>query len=261
MPWDTLCIDLIGPYTVKERGNKKWTLHCLTMIDPATGWFEIVEIPNKRADEISNKLETTWLTRYPWPQRVICDRGKEFMAEVREMLEDDYGVKVNRITTRNPQANAIIERVHQTIGNMIRTFFVDDVELDENDPFCGLLSAVGFATRATIHTTLKATPSQLVFGRDAILNQEFQADWLAIKNRKQKLINSNNVRENAKRKAYTYNVGQQIMIKNDHNRKYGENAYAGPFSILNVYDNGTVRIQKGIIRDTINIRNISPFHN
>src|SRR5210317_2612573 len=33
IPWDTLCIDLIGPYTVKEHGKKKWLLHCLTMID------------------------------------------------------------------------------------------------------------------------------------------------------------------------------------------------------------------------------------
>jgi len=42
------------------------------MIDPATGWFEIVEIPNKKADEIANLLEQTWLVRYPWPQNVIC---------------------------------------------------------------------------------------------------------------------------------------------------------------------------------------------
>lgn len=73
------------------------------MIDPATGWFEIVEIPNKQADEIANLLEQTWLVRHPWPQNVICDRGKEFMAEVSEMLQEDYGIQVNRTTTRNPQ--------------------------------------------------------------------------------------------------------------------------------------------------------------
>ena len=59
-PWDTLCIDLIGPYTVKEVGKKKYLLHCLTMIDPATGWFEIVEIPSGKADDVSNMLEQTW---------------------------------------------------------------------------------------------------------------------------------------------------------------------------------------------------------
>ena len=37
-PWDVLCIDLIGPYTI-ERTNKtkkQLTLWALTMIDPAT---------------------------------------------------------------------------------------------------------------------------------------------------------------------------------------------------------------------------------
>ena len=52
------------------------------MIEPATGWFEIVEVPCKQADEIINSLEFTWLTRYPWPTEAVMDRGKEFAAEV-----------------------------------------------------------------------------------------------------------------------------------------------------------------------------------
>jgi hypothetical protein len=33
----------------------------------------------------------------------------------------DYGVKKKPITTRNPQANAIVEPVYQTIGDIIQT--------------------------------------------------------------------------------------------------------------------------------------------
>jgi hypothetical protein len=54
---------------------------------------------------------------------------------------------------RNPQENSIIERMHQTIGNMIRLFEAHDKELDETDPWIGTLSAIRFATRATVHTT------------------------------------------------------------------------------------------------------------
>ena len=39
-PWDVLCVDLIGPYRIRRKGKKDLILHCLTMIDPATGWFE-----------------------------------------------------------------------------------------------------------------------------------------------------------------------------------------------------------------------------
>ena len=60
-PWHTLCIDLIGPYTIGKE-KEEITLHCLTMIDPATGWFKICKIPTKRADYIVNYLEFAWLT-------------------------------------------------------------------------------------------------------------------------------------------------------------------------------------------------------
>jgi hypothetical protein len=118
-PWDVLCVDLIGPYTIKRKGKRKLTLWCVTMIDPATGWFEMKEIPNKEAITIANIVEQTWFMRYPWPTQIIFDRGKEFMGEFTKMVKNDYGIKRKPITTRNPQANSIIERIHQTIANMI----------------------------------------------------------------------------------------------------------------------------------------------
>ena len=120
------------------------------------------------------------------------DKGKEFMGEFAKMIADDYGISKHGATVRNPQANAIIERIHQTIGNVIRTFQIHSTELDEEDPWKGLLAATMFATRATYHTTLKATPMQLVFGRDAILNTKFEANWALIKQQKQKRIKENN---------------------------------------------------------------------
>jgi hypothetical protein len=35
--------------------------------DPATGWFEITEIPTKQANFIAKLLKFNWLTCYPWP--------------------------------------------------------------------------------------------------------------------------------------------------------------------------------------------------
>ena len=44
-PWSTLCVDLIGPYTLQGKDGSKLNFMCLTMIDPATSWFEIIELP------------------------------------------------------------------------------------------------------------------------------------------------------------------------------------------------------------------------
>jgi hypothetical protein len=43
-----------------------------------------------------------------------------------------------------------------------------------------------WATRAMIYTTLQATSMQLVFGRDAILNIKFQANWKYTEKKKQR---------------------------------------------------------------------------
>ena len=37
-------MDLIGPYTLKGKDKTKIDFMCVTMIDPATSWFEIVEL-------------------------------------------------------------------------------------------------------------------------------------------------------------------------------------------------------------------------
>ena len=109
------------------------------------------------------------------------------------MLIRDYGIKYKPTSVCNPQANAIVEHVHQTIGNMIRTFQVyDNDELDDEDPWTGILTAVMAAVRSTYSTTTQATPMQLVFGRDAIFNIPFVADWDYIHQRKQHIIHDNN---------------------------------------------------------------------
>jgi transposase InsO family protein len=69
------------------------------------------------------------------------------------MIEEDYGVKAKPITVRNPQANAIVERVHQVIGSIIRTFELENNYLDDNDPSKGILSATAFAVRSDLPFT------------------------------------------------------------------------------------------------------------
>ena len=138
------------------------------MIDPDTGWFEMAQIPNKTAAEIADITGKTWFTRYPLPKQIVFDRGTKFMAEFAKLCHNEYGLKRKPTTTRNPQSNAIIKRIHQTIGKIIRKFDVSNIV--NNDPWSGILAATMFAVRATYHITLQASLMQLVFGRDAILN-------------------------------------------------------------------------------------------
>ena len=38
-------MNLIGPYTLKGKDKTEIDFMCLTMIDPATSWLEIIELP------------------------------------------------------------------------------------------------------------------------------------------------------------------------------------------------------------------------
>jgi hypothetical protein len=58
--------------------------------------------------------------------------------------------------------------------------------MDEKDPLGQFLSSAAYAIRSTFHTTLKATPGQLVFGRDILLPIKFVADWGKIEQQRQK---------------------------------------------------------------------------
>ena len=180
------------------------------------------------------------------------------MAEFFKMCHNYYGLKRKSITTRNPKSNAIIERIHKTIGNVIRTFDVSNIV--NNNPWSGILAATLFAVRATYHTTLQAFRMQIVFGRDAILNIKHVADWEHIWQRKQLQINHCNKQENMRRNNHQYKVGDKILVKRKKISKH-ELEFMGPFPITQINDNGTVCFQKVIINDSTNIRRIKSFFN
>ena len=107
---------MIGPLTVKAQ-NGTFQLHALTMIDPATGWFEAEAIENVNAETVSAAFDDAWLCRYPQPQYMGYDGGSEFKS-VDEMRAN-FGMKKKLSTPYNPQSNGIIERVHQVLNDAI----------------------------------------------------------------------------------------------------------------------------------------------
>ena len=175
-------------------------------------------------------------------------------------MRKNYGMKKQRSTEYNPQSNGIIERVHQVVGDMTRTFELDEKVLDDLDPFSELISSVGFAVRSTYHTTLEHTPSQLVFGRDTILPIKIHANWTYIREQRQKEIRRNNARENRTRKEHTYSVGDKVLLDKPGILRKLETPRTGPHKVEAVYANGTIRIRKGVVSERVNIRRVHPYY-
>ena len=103
---------------------------CLTMIDPATSWFEIVELPvierpnastatdtkgqkgkttpdepyfDKSSAMISKLVYSTWFCRYPRCSNIIYNNGSEFKLHFQSLC-DSFGLK--RKPTRCTQKKA-----------------------------------------------------------------------------------------------------------------------------------------------------------
>ena len=64
------------------------------MIDPATGWFEIVQSETKTADIVANKVEITWLSQYSWPTKITYDHGSKFIgSKFQHLIKQEYGIE------------------------------------------------------------------------------------------------------------------------------------------------------------------------
>ena len=100
---------------------------------------------------IANLVETTWLVRYPRPVEITYNRGGELLGyEFKNILiENEYRINTKPDSPRNPHVNATIERIHQVLGNLVRTYNLQETYVDDADPFMGILAAAAFEVRST----------------------------------------------------------------------------------------------------------------
>ncbi len=144
-----LCVDLIGPYTLNGRYKIQVDFMCVTIFDPATSWFEIVELPvsqhrldipkgtqgqqgidtylhskqphfDRTSATVGNIISMTWFSHYTHSQYIVYDNRSEFKLHF-ETLCVSYGLKGKLTSVRNQQANAVLMWVHQTIIAMLHT--------------------------------------------------------------------------------------------------------------------------------------------
>ena len=91
----------------------------LTITDPATGWFEMVELPlivktvmkkgksteevviDESSAEVARLFNQHWLSHYPRAKYTTYDNGSEFKLHF-ESLCDSFNMKRKPTTVKNP---------------------------------------------------------------------------------------------------------------------------------------------------------------
>ena len=79
-------------------------------------------------------------------------------------------------TVKNPQANGILEHVHQVLGQMLRTAELDMADSATPDDVDVFLYNTAWAICSIYHTVLKASLGAAIFGRDMLFDILFMAD-------------------------------------------------------------------------------------
>jgi hypothetical protein len=247
VPWRVLCVDLIGPYTLKGKDGTIIDFMALTMIDPTTSWFEVVELPlvhrlktitvngkessiieeifDRTSERIARFVNKTWLSRYPRCQYIIYDNGSEFKLNF-EYLCETYGSKLKPTTVKNPQANAILERLHQVLGQMLRTSELDMAKTITPDDVNVFLNNVAWAICSTYHTVLKASPGAAIFGRNMLFDIPFIADWNKIGDYRQRQTDLSTASKNSKQIDCDYKVSNKVLVTQEGILRKAESPYS-----------------------------------
>jgi hypothetical protein len=178
------------------------------MIDPATSWFEIAELPisqpseldipictkghkgkdtyiqqkqpyfDKSSTTVGTLVNMTWFSICPHSQYIVYNYGSEF--KLFETLCESNGLKHKPTSVKNPQANAILKRVHQTIMAMRHTAEIDMANTVNESDIADFFTNAAWAVCSTYHTVLKTSSGAAIFGRDMLFDVPFLADWSKI---------------------------------------------------------------------------------
>ena len=220
-------------------------------------------MPDTKAASSTQAFQNTWLSRYPWPEKVVTDNGPEFNGHEFEFMLMNFGIKRGRISAHTPTANAVAESIHRGMGMILRTLFegrkpatVEAWDALYDEAVAQLLRAC----RCSANTSLQGVaPGALVFGRDMHLNIPIVADILSISQNAQLRTDARLVKENARRTRHEYRVGDNVYVNNHFSSADKlKPAWVGPFPVLQVHANGTLTVQRGQVHERISLRRIKP---
>ena len=234
--------------------------NALNCIDPVTNLTEAILINNKTSKNISEQFQNSCLSQYPRPVYCIHDRGGELIGEPFQTKLTDFGVKAKPTTAKNPTANAICERMHHAVGDILRSIKAKIADKDEAEQAMdNALYTCMHVLRCAVNHTMQTSPGALVFRREMLMDVHLIADLDTIRGRRQKFINDNLIRLNKKRADHNCSVNDRVLLRVADPVKM-EDKFTEPYRIARVFANGTIDLElEPTIVVRFSIRKVVPY--
>uniref|UniRef100_A0A8W8MZ15 Integrase catalytic domain-containing protein n=1 Tax=Magallana gigas TaxID=29159 RepID=A0A8W8MZ15_MAGGI len=153
-PFTKVIIDCVGPLPKTKVGNQ----YLLTIMCASTRFPEAIPLRNIKSRTIVNAL-TKFFTNVGLPLSVQSDQGSNFTSKVFKQVMCELGIKHHTSSAYHPESQGALERFHQTLKTMMRTYCLsNEKDWDQGIPY--LL----FAVRDAKQESLGFSPFELVYG-------------------------------------------------------------------------------------------------
>ena len=150
VPWNTLHIDLCGPFPTGES--------LLVLVDSCTRWPAVEILHTTTASLIINHLEHIF-SQFGYPEVIVSDNGPQFISHEFKAFLQTCGIKHRLITPYWPAANATVERFNKTLGKALKAAHAEGRNWKAELPKFLMMY------RATPHISTGISPAELFLGR------------------------------------------------------------------------------------------------
>ena len=170
-PFSRIIIDCVGPLPKTKSGCQ----YLLTIMCASTRFPEAIPLRNIKTKTFVKAL-VKFFTFVGLPRSVQSDQGSNFMSGIFQQVMHELGIKQYKSSAYHPESQGALERFHQTLKNMIRSYCFD-TEKDWDEGIHLLL----FAARESVQESLGFSLFELVFGHTVrgplkLLKEKFLSD-------------------------------------------------------------------------------------
>lgn len=156
-PWHTVAVDAMGPLDKTTHGNQ----YILVFSDLFTKWVEAFAVPSIDAETYAKIFVEQIVCRFGPPQRLLSDRGSNFLAQVSNAIYDLLKIKKISTSAYHPQTDGLVERFNHTLADMIAT-----AEINHLQDWDTILPYLCYAYNTSPQKSTHFSPFFLTYGRE-----------------------------------------------------------------------------------------------
>ena len=165
-PWDTLSVDIVGPLPADHRQE-----FLIVFVDCYSRYTILVPSSNHTASTVSEALLRHVVPYVGTPRRLLSDRGREFVSDVWRKLMRSLSIQHMLTSPYHPEGNAINERSHRTLNNMLRARLLEGTS---SKTWVEKVPGIMLSLNAMSHEPHGFSASMVATGREPTLPPDVQ---------------------------------------------------------------------------------------